>query len=180
MDDYGETYALGEDLLVFAHSDHTLTEILDRIDGRETWSLATDRQFNQTRAALPPRRFATIYITNYSGLAEMFGWEFCHGDLATPEWVAASVGWAERGVVLDVISPVTTRVPWACHLPIQPGGREHLDLRRVMDIPNIDDLDIDRRLHDALSTGLSAVELSSTRTSDHQRVTFKLALLPRP
>ena len=118
-DDKHQAYALTDDWLVYATDESVLEDTLDRIDGDGGGSLADTENFMAARAALPEHRFNSSYIDYRRALAS---WEdFALGSLGfpgvgglgafenqTPEWVAISAAWVERGVVMEIVSPTTT------------------------------------------------------------------------
>ena len=106
-------YALSPDLMVFATNEDAMEDVLDRITGDNARSLASNENFNTARAALPNRRFASLYIDTEriadlspdlsgasAGLADIDA-----GIFATPAWMAASAGWLDRGIAFDAASP---------------------------------------------------------------------------
>ena len=114
-----QVYALSDDLLVFATTRDTLDDMLERVAGDSDGSLATDEDFQQARAALPDRRFASMYLdveeataAATDSLGALTGFSVtdplnvCPAlSTEAPGWIAGSAGWVERGVVLDLISP---------------------------------------------------------------------------
>ena len=129
-EDNFQAYALAEDLLVFATTKGVLEDILDRIDGEQSRTLASDEDFIEARAALPSRRFASIYLDygrvsdDGSGLPLMglMGGVYglgspltgsmgtaCNGRLFQgPDWVMASAAWVDRGIVFEIVSPTVS------------------------------------------------------------------------
>lgn len=102
-------YALSPDLMVFATNEDAMEDVLDRIAGDSERTLASRENFNTARAALPDRRFASIYI-DLELAAELSeetdGWGgFDAGIFATPAWAAGSAGWLDRGIAFDAVSP---------------------------------------------------------------------------
>ena len=106
-------YALSPDLMVFATNEDAMEDVLDRIAGDADRSLASNENFNAARAALPNRRFASLYIDteqiadlspDLSGAADGLG-SLDAGIFATPAWMAASAGWLDRGIAFDAVSP---------------------------------------------------------------------------
>ncbi len=114
-----QAYALSGDLLVFATTRNSLDDVLARAGGDTDRTLASMEDFQQARAALPDRRFVSVYVDveeTADALLDEFAYsvgfeltdplDACDGLLGdTPRWVAASAGWVERGVVLDFVSP---------------------------------------------------------------------------
>lgn len=136
-----QAYALAEDVLVFATTERALKEVLGRIAGERTPVLADERKFREAQAALPGRRFTSLYV-DYERAADLAfaaslqdgtflpsigGWfgleallpdsaDLCGGSLIeTPGWAAASAAWVERGVLVEMVSP-------AAALPQQPDA----------------------------------------------------------
>ena len=130
-----QAYALTEDLLVFATTDGVLEDILDRLDGEQSRTLASDEDFKEARAALPDRRFASVYV-DYRRLSKALGGDLlgrglplagiggfyglgsplvgsmgdaCDGKLfQRTDWTMASAAWVDRGLVLDLVSPTVS------------------------------------------------------------------------
>lgn len=132
-DDYELSLALSDDLLVVASAEHTLKIVLDRVSGKQTRTLASDDAFQEARAALPKRRFISAYV-DYENLLDAIedaagmelaelgtanGQTACGGLLtSTPRWVVMSLGAFERGIVVEVASPLTSSEwPAAPELP---------------------------------------------------------------
>ena len=118
-DDYELSFALSDSLLVVASAEHTLKIVLDRVSGKQTRTLASDDAFQEARAALPGRRFMSAYV-DYENLLDVIedatgitstdtGFQAGCSDLVAsmPDWVAMSVGVFERGIVVEVASPLT-------------------------------------------------------------------------
>lgn len=121
-DDYELSFALSDSLLVVASAEHTLKIVLDRVSGKQTRTLASADAFQEARAALPGRRFMSAYV-DYENLLDVIedgtgivsidtgtaGSQSGCGDLvaSVPDWVAMSVGVFERGIVVEVASPLT-------------------------------------------------------------------------
>lgn len=103
------TYALSPDLMVFATNEDAMEDVLDRISGDNDRTLAASENFAAARAALPDRRFASLYIDmeRAAELSEatdgLAG--FDAGIFATPAWAAGSTGWLDRGIAFDAVSP---------------------------------------------------------------------------
>ena len=110
-----DSYALSDRLLVISTDSRFLDEILERVESKEDGSLQEDEYFKAARATLPSRRFMSVYLSGKQGsyaiedtaigatLDSSFYDEF-------PDWAAASVGWVEDGIVLDLITPLTEEV----------------------------------------------------------------------
>ena len=108
--------ALSNDWLVVATDEDALFDTLDMISGNGGKSLADNPGFQEARAALPDRRFASVYA-DYESIWDELGQTLRMGlmpsgvdtfGLETPEWVAMSFQWVDRGLVVDVVSPTTT------------------------------------------------------------------------
>ena len=112
-----QAYALTDDWLVFATDESALQGILNRIDDDGGSSLADTDNFKAAQAALPERRFSSMYL-DYQQTLELVS-DFTAGlspltpgipgpmafaDQA-PEWVAGSSAWVERGIVTETVSP---------------------------------------------------------------------------
>ena len=107
--------ALSDNLLVVATTEDSLEDVLDRVGGNTIQTLSANENFQDAKAALPDRRFASMYLS-YDNLIDFIedtseaGIFYEGGGCAdqffqTPDWLAASVGWVERGLVLDIVSP---------------------------------------------------------------------------
>ena len=105
-----------------------MEDILDRVVGKETETLASNENFMAARAALNNRRFASVYL-DYQKPPDAVGKGLTlvslDGDLThflspiegrlkdecgqalfeTPEWVMASASWVDRGIIFDLVSP---------------------------------------------------------------------------
>ena len=108
--------ALSNNWLVVATDEDALFDTLDMISGNGGRSLADNPNFQDAQAALPDRRFASVYA-DYAGIGDEFGQTFGMGlmpssvdpfGIETPEWVAMSFQWVDRGLVVDMVSPTTT------------------------------------------------------------------------
>ena len=106
-------YALSNKWLVFATTEDDLEDILDLISGDGGQPLAEEETFQQARAAMPGRRFASVYVDLESmmdsrgqlsnlGLAPGLG---TAGMLGNPDWVAITAQWVDRGIVVEAVSP---------------------------------------------------------------------------
>ena len=116
----GHHYALTGDWLVFSNDEETLESVLDRIAGRSERSLADSTKFKEARAALPERRFQSVYV-DYESAAELLGDAYqgfnslVTGTLgpsafaeAAPEWIALTGTWVDRGIVIEMVSPTVS------------------------------------------------------------------------
>ena len=130
-EDNFQAYTLTEDLLVFATTNGVLEDILDRVGGEQERTLASDEDFIEARAALPGRRFASIYV-DYRQLSDDVGGGLplmgqmgglyglgspltgsmgtaCNGRLFQgPDWMMASATWVDRGIVFEIVSPTVS------------------------------------------------------------------------
>ena len=108
-------YALSDQILIATTYERFLKTILERVDGEEEKSLHQDEYFRSARENLPSRRFTSMFMNGEK--AESFFEDseidgsldlFAYAEI--PEWVAASAGWIEDGVVLDVVAPLSEDV----------------------------------------------------------------------
>ena len=116
--------ALSGDWFLFASSENALNDVLDLISGEDGQSLADSAAFQEARSAMNEERAISLYIdleaaadlfSDLSGsgadvLSEVTGTDLTSGadaagDLNTPEWVAASAGFIDRGIVIDAVAP---------------------------------------------------------------------------
>ena len=106
-------YALSEDWFVFATTENDLEDMLDLISGDGGRPLAEEETFKEARAAMPGRRFASVYVDLQSimdsigqmsnlGLAPGLG---TAGMLGNPDWVAITAQWVDQGIVVETVSP---------------------------------------------------------------------------
>ena len=106
-------YALSKDWFVFATTENDLEDILDLISGDGGRPLAEEETFQQARAAMAGRRFASVYVDMESimdsmgqlsnmGLAPGLG---TAGMLGNPDWFALTAQWVDRGIVVETVSP---------------------------------------------------------------------------
>ena len=109
-------FALSNDWLVVATDEDALFDTLDMISGNGGRSLANNPDFQDAQAALPDRRFASVYA-DYAGIGDELGAGSGFGlipygvdsfGIEPPEWVAMSFQWVDRGLVVDTVSPTTT------------------------------------------------------------------------
>lgn len=111
-----QAYAVTRDWLVFTTNLETLESILARIDDEGGESLADTPEFQAARAVLPERRFSSIYV-DYEQVLELSN-DFAAGLIGmpgpaafadqSPDWVAGSAEWVERGVTMEVVSPTVS------------------------------------------------------------------------
>ena len=106
-------YALSKDWLVFATTENAIKDVLGLVSGEREQSLAEEETFQQARAAMPDRRFTSVYVDLESimdsigqmsnrGLAPEPG---TAGMLGNPDWVAITAQWVDRGIVVETVSP---------------------------------------------------------------------------
>ena len=112
-------FALSNKWLVVASDEDALFDTLDMISGDGGKSLADNPNFQEAQAALPGRRFASVYA-DVEGMVDEFGGTFGGAGfgmitagvnpfgIEPPEWVAMSFQWVDRGLVVDTVSPTTT------------------------------------------------------------------------
>ena len=112
-------FALSNKWLVVASDEDALFDTLDMISGDGGKSLADNPNFQEAQAALPGRRFASVYA-DVEGMVDEFGSTFGGAGfgmmtagvnpfgIEPPEWVAMSFQWVDRGLVVDTVSPTTT------------------------------------------------------------------------
>ncbi len=117
-EDSGQAYALTTDLLVFSITEGAMEDVLDRVAGEKSRTLASDEDFMEARASLPDRRFASFYV-NYQRMydvigGDLYGYEWLPGPMGgpcigqgfgTPDWITASAAWVDRGLVFNMVSP---------------------------------------------------------------------------
>ena len=111
IDEYGgEVAGLSGDFLILASSEDYLEEIIDGINGDVDESLADDEFFQAARAAMPDRRFVSVYVN----LADSDDAAAALDDLAglpvevagaAPDWVAVSAAWGDRSIGVEVVTP---------------------------------------------------------------------------
>ena len=112
-------FALSNNWLVVASDEDALLDTLDMISGNGGKSLADNPNFQEAQAALPGRRFASVYA-DVEGMVDEFGSTFGGAGfgmmtagvnpfgIETPEWFAMSYQWVDRGLVVDTVTPTTT------------------------------------------------------------------------
>ena len=111
-----EFYALSDDLMIFANTRSALRAVIRRADGETERTLAASDRFQQARSAMPSRRFASAYLDVDELMDTLWAGELGFDDAAaygdcvgeffpTPDWLAGSAGWVERGVVFDFVAP---------------------------------------------------------------------------
>ena len=111
-------HALTPDLMVFATNERTLEDVLDRVAGKSSRTLASNEKFIEARAALSEPRFMSAYA-DYGGLIDVLDSDIGGGVLdlnaledscneafvRTPDWSAVSAAWVDSGLVFDFVSP---------------------------------------------------------------------------
>lgn len=119
-DDEPLAIALSNDYLLMADGEDTIEDTLDSIDSPPSRSLAADEQFIAAREAMPEGRVMFVYaqIEGYLdtvenafdpwGLAEEGVWAWA--DRNTPEYVAASLSFIDKGMRFDVVSEAASGV----------------------------------------------------------------------
>lgn len=106
-------YALSKDWLVFATTEDGLDEVLSRVSGGDGESLTDVEGFQQARALMSDPRVISFYvdltavmdeISDVSGVDLMPRTQMS-GILGTPDWIAVSARFADRGLVVDTVAP---------------------------------------------------------------------------
>ena len=102
-------------LLIATTDERLLSAIIQRADGESEKSLDQDDYFKVAREALPARRFTSLYVNGEKAGSIIEDTEFGqYLDSAfyeeLPDWAAASAGWIEDGIVLDVVAPLSEEV----------------------------------------------------------------------
>ena len=89
-----------------------LAEILDLVAGSDATALSETVDFQAARAALPNRRFASVYVNSRATMdsladysEEFAKWRDLEGWGEVPNWVAGSAAGVERGIVLAAVAP---------------------------------------------------------------------------
>ncbi len=113
-------YALTGDWLVYTNDEALLVSVLDRMSGADDVSLAETANFVGAGAALPERRFHSVYVNyrkaldTFDDLTHVFG-PIVPGVIGpatfaeqSPDWVAVSVSWVDRGLVAEIMSPTVS------------------------------------------------------------------------
>ena len=112
----GEIYALSDDLMIFANARSAVRAVIRRANGETERTLAASERFQRARDAMPSRRFTSAYLDVDALTETLWARELGFDDAAaygdcvdeffpTPDWLAASAGWVERGVVFDFFAP---------------------------------------------------------------------------
>ena len=111
-----EFYALSNDLMIFASSRSAMRSVIRRAGGETERTLAASDRFQRARSAMPSRRFTSAYLDVDELMDTLWAGDLGFDDAAaygdcvseffpTPDWLAASAGWVERGVVFDFVAP---------------------------------------------------------------------------
>ena len=108
-----QVYGLSKDLLVFATTESGFREVADAVAGDTDRSLADNENFKSARAALPGRRFASVYVDYKEALEQaeyFYPDELGQGLAEIPsrqdaEWIALSAAWHDRAIVVDTLAP---------------------------------------------------------------------------
>ena len=117
-DDEPLAIAVSDNYLLLADSEDTVEDMLDNIDSPPTRSLAENEQFIAAREALPEGRVMFVYVQiedyldTIEEIVDPWGdaesvWEWA--DSNTPEYVAASLSFIDKGVRFDVLSSAASR-----------------------------------------------------------------------
>ena len=117
-DDEDVAIALTDEYLLIAESEDTIEDMLDNLDSPPTRSLAEDEQFIAAREALPEGRVMFVYaqvedyleefqdiVDPWDDAASVWNW----AESNTPEYVAASLSFIDKGVRFDVVSEAASR-----------------------------------------------------------------------
>ena len=120
-EDAHQAYALTDDWLVYATDQFTLMGMVDRIADGGSDGLNRNPNFMAAQAALPERRSSSFYLDYQQGLGLLDA--LMDSELGaltpgtfgpapfteqSPDWVAGSAGWVERGVTMEVILPTVS------------------------------------------------------------------------
>ena len=99
--------ALSGDWLLFANAEDALKDVLGRISGEERQSLADSASFQEARSAMNDNRAMSLFI-DLEAATDAF-WDLAGADVSadinTPDWLAASVGFIDRGIVMEAVAP---------------------------------------------------------------------------
>ena len=117
-DDEDVAIALTDEYLLIADSEDTIEDMLDNLDSPPTRSLAEDEQFIAAREALPEGRVMFVYaqvedyLEEFQDIVDPWGdadsvWNWAESN--TPEYVAASLSFIDKGVRFDVVSEAASR-----------------------------------------------------------------------
>ena len=116
--------ALSGDWLVFASAEEALNDVLGLISGKEGASLSDSAYFQEARSVMNEDRAMSFYMdlqaaralnSDLSGFgtdafSEMTGVDLAAGadaagEVNVPDWIAASVSFIDRGMVIDAVTP---------------------------------------------------------------------------
>ena len=116
--------ALSGDWFLVASAEDALNDVLGLVSGKEGRSLADSTDFQEARTAMNGERAMSLYIdleaamdlfSDLSGsgagvLSDVTGVDLAPGtdavgDVNTPDWLAVSVGFIDRGIVVDAVVP---------------------------------------------------------------------------
>ena len=113
----GEAFALSDDIFVAASAEWALDEVVRRIRGEgEDDMLLGSARFEAARASLPTLRFSSAYVSGDRIVSVLHAAEDSSAlgasfHDALPDWIAGSAGWMERGLVLDLVTPLNSDSP---------------------------------------------------------------------
>ena len=109
VDEYeDQAYGLSGDLLVLATTEDFLKVVIDGIKGDLEENLADDESFQVARAALPDRRFASLYVDAAAILEDdalRLGLDEEIPSRLDPGWIAASSAWEDRAITTELVMP---------------------------------------------------------------------------
>ena len=106
--------ALSDDVLVLTFDQDNMEDIIDRIGGDSRRSLADSQHFQEARASLSKRRFASVYADSTAmldHLGDTGDVGFLPDEDYIPGWVAASAGIFDRALVTQINVPEGYRGP---------------------------------------------------------------------
>ncbi len=113
-EDDNEIYALSDDLLMFATDRNALDDVLERIADDSKDTLADSEDFREARNALASRRFASMYISIEEIMDRLDDVQELDGirELVDLRWTASSLGWVDKGVVMESVTPASSESVW--------------------------------------------------------------------
>ena len=113
--------ALSGDWFLAASAEDALNDVLDLVAGEEGRSLADSAGFQEARSAMNADRAMSFYVDLEAALDLFYGpgsglfydlagvdlapGADAAGDLNTPDWLAVSAGFIDRGIVVDAVAP---------------------------------------------------------------------------
>lgn len=112
-----QAYALSKELLIVAGSETTLLDIIARIGDADLSNLAATESFIEARAALPERRFSSVYVDMHAAeelVSDFYGGFYpvmlsedsaCPAFGSIPNWAAASAAWQPDAIQWEVVTP---------------------------------------------------------------------------